>query len=119
MRYVITLDSDTQLPKDAAHRLIGTLAHPLNRPVIDPRTNTVTEGYGIIQPRIGISVRSATRSRLAAIFSGETGFDIYTRAVSETYQDLFGEGNFTGKGAYELETFESRVGRAVPRRTCC
>ncbi len=114
VRYVITLDADTQLPKDAAQRLIGTLAHPLNRPVIDPRTNMVTEGYGIIQPRIGISVRSATRSRLAAIFSGETGFDIYTRAVSETYQDLFGEGNFTGKGAYELETFETVLGERFP-----
>jgi hypothetical protein len=114
IRYVITLDSDTQLPKDAAHRLIGTLAHPLNRPVVDPRTNTVTEGYGIIQPRIGISVHSATRSRLAAIFSGETGFDIYTRAVSETYQDLFGEGSFTGKGAYELETFEAVLDQRFP-----
>jgi hypothetical protein len=114
IRYVITLDSDTQLPKDAAHRLIGTLAHPLNRPVVDPRTNTVTEGYGIIQPRVGISVHSATRSRLAAIFSGETGFDIYTRAVSETYQDLFGEGSFTGKGAYELETFETVLGQRFP-----
>ncbi len=114
IRYVITLDSDTQLPKDAAHRLIGTLAHPLNRPVIDPKTNTVTEGYTIIQPRIGISVHSATRSRLAAIFSGETGFDIYTRAVSETYQDLFGEGSFTGKGAYELETFEAVLGDRFP-----
>ena len=80
--FVITLDSDTQLPRDVAHRLIGTLAHPLNRAIVDPITNTVTNGYGILQPRIGISVHSAIRSRLASIYSGQTGFDIYTRAIS-------------------------------------
>ncbi|MFN7995245.1 MAG: glucoamylase family protein [Bryobacteraceae bacterium] len=104
IRYVITLDSDTQLPRDSAARLIGTLAHPLNAAVIDPGRHIVSEGYGILQPRIGVSIHSAARSRLAAIYSGEAGFDIYTHAVSDVYQDLFGEGSFTGKGIYEVET---------------
>src|SRR5439155_24645789 len=95
IRYVITLDSDTQLPKDSAHKMIGAIAHPLNRAITDPVTNTVVTGYGILQPRVGVSVQSAVRSRLAGIYSGQTGFDIYTRAVSDVYQDWFGEGSFT------------------------
>ena len=114
IRYVITLDADTQLPKDAAHRLIGTIAHPLNRAVIDPATNTVVEGYGILQPRVGVSIHSAYRSRLGNIYSGETGFDIYTCASSDVYQDLFGEGSFTGKGIYELETFQKVLWQRFP-----
>ena len=106
VQYVITLDADTQLPRDSARRLVATLAHPLNRAVIDPVTNTVVEGYGILQPRVGISVRSANRSRLASIYSGQAGFDIYTRAVSDVYQDLMDEGSFTGKGIYEVDVFQ-------------
>jgi cyclic beta-1,2-glucan synthetase len=103
VRYVITLDSDTQLPRDSAARLVGTIAHPLNQAVIDSARGMVVEGYGILQPKIGISVQSASRSRLASLYSGQTGFDIYTRAVSDVYQDLFGEGIFTGKGIYEVD----------------
>ncbi|MEJ2007660.1 MAG: glucoamylase family protein [Acidobacteriota bacterium] len=114
VRYVITLDSDTRLPRDTAHKLVGTLAHPLNRAVIDRKTNTVVEGYGILQPRVAISIESARRSRLASIYSGETGFDIYTRAVSDVYQDLFGEGSFTGKGIYEVDTFQRVLGNRFP-----
>jgi cyclic beta-1,2-glucan synthetase len=114
VRYVITLDSDTQLPKDSATKLVGTLAHPLNRAVIDSKTNTVVEGYSILQPRVGINVKSVVRSRLASLLSGETGFDIYTRAVSDVYQDLFGEGNFTGKGIYEVDTFQQVLGERFP-----
>jgi cyclic beta-1,2-glucan synthetase len=117
VRYVITLDSDTQLPRDSAHRLIGALAHPLNRAVIDPATNTVVEGYGILQPRVGISVRSATRSRLANIYSGHTGFDLYTRAISNVYQDVFGEGIFAGKGIYEVEVFHKVLADRFPHNT--
>jgi cyclic beta-1,2-glucan synthetase len=102
IRYVITLDSDTQLPRGTAARLIGAIAHPSNRAIIDDRSKIVKTGYGILQPRVGVSVASASRSRLAALFSGETGFDIYTRAVSDVYQDLFDEGIFTGKGIYEV-----------------
>lgn len=116
-RYVIVLDSDTQLPRDAARRLIGTIAHPLNRAVVDPATRTVVEGYGILQPRISVSTRSAVRSWLANLYSGETGFDIYTRAVSDVYQDLFGEGIFTGKGIYEVDVFRDSLERRFPANT--
>lgn len=114
IQYVITLDADTQLPRESARKLVGTLAHPLNRAVIDPTSNKVVEGYGILQPRVEISIRSAARSRLAEIFSGDTGFDIYARAVSDVYQDLFGEGIFTGKGIYEVETFQQALEHRFP-----
>jgi len=114
VRYVITLDSDTQLPRDTAHRLVGAAAHPLNRAEINPATNTVQQGYGVLQPRVGISVHSANRSRLAYIYSGQTGLDVYTRAVSDVYQDLFGEGIFTGKGIYDVDVFRRVLGHRFP-----
>ncbi len=114
IRYVITLDSDTQLPLDAAHRLVGTMAHPLNRAVVDPATQQVVEGYGILQPRIGISTQSASRSWLARFLSGQTGFDIYTRAISDAYQDLFGEGIYTGKGIYDVDAFHAVLEHRFP-----
>ncbi len=115
VRYIITLDSDTQLPRGTAAAMVGTMAHPLNRAIIDPERRIVTAGYGILQPRVGVSVQSASRSRLAALFSGQTGFDIYTRAVSDVYQDLYGEGIFTGKGIYEVETLHVVLDRRFPR----
>ncbi len=115
VRYIITLDSDTQLPRGTAARMIGTMAHPLNQAIIDPRIRIVTKGYGILQPRVGVSVSSASRSRLASLYSGETGFDIYTRAVSDVYQDLFGEGSFAGKGIYEVSILHEVLDRRFPR----
>ena len=115
IRYVLTLDSDTQLPRGSAQKLIGAMAHPLNRPYVDPELNIVTRGYGILQPRVGISVHSATRSRLASIYSGETGFDIYSRAVSDVYQDLYGEGIFTGKGIYDIDALRQVLEHRFPR----
>ncbi len=117
VKYVITLDSDTQLPRGSAQRLIGTLAHPLNRAVIDPSNNMVVAGYGILQPRIGVSIHAATKSWLGNIYSGQTGFDIYTRAVSDVYQDLFGEAIFTGKGIYEVDVFRTVLDRRFPNNT--
>ncbi len=117
IRYVITLDSDTQLPRDSAANLIGTIAHPLNAAVIDPLLRIVVEGYGILQPRVGISIQSASRSHLAALYSGETGFDIYTRAVSDVYQDLFGEGSFTGKGIYEVDVLREVLEQSFPENS--
>jgi hypothetical protein len=114
VRYVITLDSDTQLPRESAHRLVATLAHPLNRASVNPATNTVDEGYGVLQPRVGISVQSANQSRLAFLYSGQTGLDIYARAVSDVYQDLFGEGIFTGKGIYEVDVFREVLSGRFP-----
>jgi cyclic beta-1,2-glucan synthetase len=117
IRYVLTLDSDTQLPRGAASRMVGTIAHPLHQAVIDPKQRIVVDGYGILQPRIGVSVRSASRSRMAAIYSGQTGFDIYTRAISDAYQDLYGEGIFTGKGIYEVAAFHTVLDRRFPRNS--
>ena len=114
-RFVLTLDTDTQLPRGVAPKLIGAMAHPLNEAIIDPKLRIVTDGYGILQPRIGIAVQSAARSRLASIFSGQNGFDIYTRAISDAYQDLFGEGIFTGKGIYEVATLHAVLDRRFPR----
>jgi cyclic beta-1,2-glucan synthetase len=116
-QYVITLDSDTQLPRGTAHSMIGAMAHPLNRAVIDPELRIVTEGYGILQPRVGVSVQSAARSRMASIYSGQTGFDIYTRAISDAYQDLYGEGIFTGKGIYEINALHAVLDRRFPRNS--
>jgi cyclic beta-1,2-glucan synthetase len=115
VRYIITLDSDTQLPRSTAARMIGTMEHPLNQAIIDPKLRIVTKGYGILQPRVGVSVSSASRSRLASLYSGETGFDIYTRAVSDVYQDLFGEGIFAGKGIYEVSVLHEVLDRRFPR----
>ncbi|HEX5235998.1 MAG TPA: glucoamylase family protein [Silvibacterium sp.] len=115
VQYIITLDSDTQLPRGTAAAMVGAIAHPLNRAIIDPERRIVTAGYGILQPRIGVSVQSASLSRLAALYSGDTGFDIYTRAVSDVYQDLYGEGSFTGKGIYEVHALHSVLDRRFPR----
>ncbi|HJQ99793.1 MAG TPA: hypothetical protein VJ826_15870, partial [Candidatus Polarisedimenticolaceae bacterium] len=114
IRYVITLDTDTQLPRDAARKLIGNLAHPLNRPVYDAGKGRVVRGYGVLQPRVSISLRSAGRSRFAKVISGEGGIDPYTREVSDVYQDLFGEGSFVGKGIYDVDAFRAAVEGRFP-----
>lgn len=114
IRYVITLDSDTSLPREAAAKLIGAMAHPLNKAVIDPASNIVVQGYGILQPRVGISVSSSTSSRLANMLSGQTGFDPYSRAISDVYQDLFRAGSFTGKGIYEVEVYQRVLAERFP-----
>jgi cyclic beta-1,2-glucan synthetase len=114
VRYCITLDSDTRLPRDAARQLIGITAHPLNRPVFDASRGRVTSGYGILQPRISVTFASAAGSLFARLYSGHTGVDPYTTAVSDTYQDLYGEGIFTGKGLYDVEAFNAALAEAVP-----
>ncbi|MEO8054248.1 MAG: response regulator [Acidobacteriota bacterium] len=117
VRYVLTLDSDTRLPRDAARTLVGILEHPLNRPHLDPATRRVTAGYGILQPRVAIATASAAASRFARVFSGHTGVDPYTTAVSDTYQDLFGEGVFTGKGLYDVDAFSASLEGRVPENS--
>jgi cellobiose phosphorylase len=109
VKYVITLDTDTQLPRDAARQFVGAMAHPLNRPVIDAATRRVTSGHAILQPRVGISLPSAARSAYAQLFGSDAGIDPYTRAVSNLYQDLFGEGSFIGKGIYDVDAFEQTL----------
>src|ERR1700688_1762644 len=115
IRFVITLDSDTELPRGSAKRMVGTLAHPLNQAIIDPDRRVVVTGCGILQPRVGVSVQSSAASRLASIYSGQTGLDIYTHAASDVYQDLYGEGIFVGKGIYEVETLHRVLDRRFPR----
>ena len=113
-RYVITLDSDTQLPLDTARVLVGTLAHPLNRPRFDPRVKRVTEGYAILQPRVSVNIVTANHTAFARIFSGHVGIDPYTTAVSDVYQDLFHEGSYVGKGIYDVDAFEAALEDRVP-----
>ncbi|NTV85378.1 MAG: cyclic beta 1-2 glucan synthetase, partial [Burkholderiaceae bacterium] len=114
IQYVITLDTDTQLPRDAARTLIGNLAHPLNRPVYDAAKGRVVEGYAILQPRASISLTSAGQSRFTKLFAGDSGIDPYTREVSDVYQDVFGEGSFIGKGIYDVDAFRRAVDGRFP-----
>jgi len=114
VRYGITLDSDTRLPLHAARKLIGIIAHPLNRPHFDPRLRRVTEGYGILQPRVSVTMASAAGSLFARVYAGHTGVDPYSSAVSDTYQDLFNEGIFTGKGLYDVDAFMAALEGRVP-----
>ncbi len=114
IKYVITLDTDTQLPRDAARQLVGTMAHPLNRPEFDAKRGIVKEGYGILQPRIGVSLPSARRSWFVRLFAGDAGIDPYTREVSDVYQDLFREGSFIGKGIYDVDAFQRALNGRFP-----
>jgi cellobiose phosphorylase len=109
IRYCITLDSDTRLPRDAARRLIGVIEHPLNRPQFDSKLRRVVEGYAILQPRVNVTLSSAAGSLFARAYAGHTGIDPYTTAVSDTYQDLFSEGSFTGKGLYDVDSFAAAL----------
>lgn len=114
IEYVITLDTDTQLPREAACSLVGNLAHPLNRPAYDAEKGRIVEGYAILQPRTSISLTSANQSRFTKLFAGESGIDPYTREVSDVYQDLFDEGSFVGKGIYDVNAFRQAVDGRFP-----
>ena len=115
VRYVITLDADTRLPRGAAYRLVGTMAHPLNRPRFSPTAGRVVEGYGIVQPRITPTLPGDHEGSLfQRIFSGPSGIDPYASAVSDVYQDLFREGTFTGKGIYDIDAFEAALEHKIP-----
>ena len=117
VRYCLTLDSDTRLPRDAAKRLIGIIAHPLNQAEVDSQLGRVTSGYGILQPRVSVTMTSAAGSLFARTYAGHTGVDPYTTAVSDVYQDLFGEGIFTGKGLYDVDAFAKALDGRVPENT--
>ena len=119
VRYVITLDTDTQLPRDAARQFVGTVAHPLNAARFgesgkDTRREVVTSGHGILQPRVSVSLPGTNRSRYARLYGGEPGTDQYTRTVSDVYQDLFDEGSFIGKGIYDVDAFERALKGRFP-----
>ncbi|CAG0953335.1 cyclic beta-1,2-glucan synthetase [Methylophilaceae bacterium] len=114
IQFVITLDTDTQLPRDAARLLIATIAHPLNRARYDETRQRVCEGYGILQPRVVASLPSRDASLFERLCGGEAGIDPYTRTVSDVYQDLFHEGAFIGKGIYDIDAFEQAMRGRFP-----
>ena len=114
VRYVITLDTDTELPRDSARQFVAAMEHPLNRPQLDAARGIVVAGHGILQPRVAASLTGANRSRYARLCGAEAGIDPYTRAVSDVYQDLFAEGSFIGKGIYDVDAFESTLGERFP-----
>ncbi|MDD2921650.1 MAG: glucoamylase family protein, partial [Anaerolineales bacterium] len=117
IKYVITLDADTSLPQGSANRLIATLAHPLNHAEFSEDGRTVVAGYTVLQPRVAIKPTSANRSLFSQIFAGNSGFDLYSFAVSDVYQDLFSEGSYVGKGIYDVAAFERSLAGQVRQNT--
>ena len=118
VRYVITLDADTRMPRDTAARLIGKIAHPLNRPLFDAASGRVTGGYGILQPRVTPALEPGAPATLyQKATAGPGGMDPYAAAASDIWQDLFGEGSFTGKGIYDIDAFEAAMQGRVPDNT--
>ena len=117
IKYIITLDADTELILDTANQLVGAMAHILNKPEIDEKTNVVTKGYGIMQPRVGIDLNISNYNLFTKIFAGAGGIDCYTNAISDLYQDNFKEGIFTGKGIYDLKTYSKVLKNEIPENT--
>jgi len=118
VRYVITLDADTRLPRDAVRRLVGKMAHPLNRPEFDAATGHVLQGYAVLQPRVAPSLPMGREGSLfQRVFSSASGIDPYAAAVSDVYQDLFGLGSYAGKGIYDVDAFEAALADRVPEGT--
>ncbi len=118
VRYVVTLDADTRMPRGAVTRLVGTIAHPLNRARLDLALGRVTRGYGILQPRITPTLPAERDASLfQRVYSGPAGIDPYASAVSDVYQDVFGEGSYTGKGIYDIDAFEWALDGRVPENT--
>ncbi len=117
IKYVITIDSDTIMPRESARRLIGTLAHPLNRAVFAPDSNEVVAGYTVLQPRLQVRPVVANQSTFTRIYSGDTAIDLYSRAVSDVYQDLFQEGNYVGKGIYDVAAFARSTREIAPENS--
>ena len=117
IKYIITLDADTKLPMGSAKKLVGAMAHVLNRPVINEKCKKVVRGYGLMQPRVSVGNVCAHKTMFSKIFSGETGIDTYTTAVSDVYQDIFGEGSFTGKGIYDIDVFNYMLDGEIPENT--
>lgn len=112
--FVITLDLDTQLPRGAAARLVGTLAHPLNRPVLDDARSRVMRGYSVIQPRVGVHISSGSATPFSRLFAGNSGIDPYTQCVSDLYQDVFGAASYIGKGIIDVDAFSTLLDEKVP-----
>jgi cellobiose phosphorylase len=116
-KFVVTLDADTSLPAGSVRKLVGTIAHPLNRARFDGESDRIVDGYAIIQPRIGISLFSGSATLFARIFSGSSGLDPYTRTVSNVYQDVFGQASYVGKGIYEVASFVRALENRFPENS--
>jgi len=115
VHYVITLDADTRLPRGTAKRLVGKMAHPLNQPRLDPKSCRVVEGYAVLQPRVTpLLPRRREGSLFQRVFTSPSGLDPYAFAVSDVYQDLFGEGSYSGKGIYDVDAFEAALRGRIP-----
>ena len=114
IKYIITLDADTDLVLNSAFELVGSMAHILNQPVVDKEKHVVVDGYGIMQPRIGVNLDISYKTLFTKIFAGAGGVDSYTNAISDTYQDNFQEGIFTGKGIYDLEVYHTVLENQIP-----
>jgi len=114
VKYVVTLDTDTQLPRDSARELVAAMEHPLNKPVVDSAKKVVTEGYGLLQPRVSNSLSGARQSLFSLLHCRDAGIDPYTKVVSDIYQDLFKEGSFIGKGIYNVDAFETALKDRFP-----
>ena len=117
IKYIITLDADTDLILNSGIELIGAMAHILNKPILNEQKTLVIDGYGIMQPRVGVNLNASKKSLFSEIFAGNGGTDSYTNAISDTYQDNFDEGIYTGKGIYDLEIFEKVLNKAIPENT--
>ena len=117
IKYVITLDADTQLPLDTAKQMVGAMAHPLNRAYFDAEKGVVTKGYGIMQPRVDVNIESAGVSLFTRVFAGQGGIDPYTTTVSDVYQDAFDEGIFTGKGIFDVDVFKMCLDKTIPENS--
>ena len=118
VRYVVTLDADTRLPHGAVRRMVGKMAHPLNAPRLDPSRGRVVEGYAVLQPRVTPSLPTGRGSTVfQRIFSSMDGIDPYAGAVSDVYQDLFGEGSYAGKGIYDVDAFDAALKDRVAEST--
>ena len=117
IKYIITLDSDTELILNSGLELIGAMAHVLNKPILNKKKDLVIEGHAMIQPRVGISLDATNKNLFTKIFAGNGGIDNYTNAISDLYQDNFGEGIFTGKGIYDLEVFANIMKKEIPENT--
>lgn len=117
IKYIITLDADTELTLNTGLELIGAMAHILNKPILSKNEDKVIEGHGIIQPRVGVNINATKESLFTKIFAGSGGVDPYTNAISDIYQDNFEEGIFTGKGIYDLEIFSKVLKNEIPENT--
>ena len=117
IKYIITLDADTDLVLNTAQELVGAMSHILNTPVIDEQKNVVVDGYGIMQPRVGVNLDVSLKTIFTKIFAGAGGIDNYTNAISDIYQDNFKEGIFTGKGIYDLQVFSKVLKDEIPENT--